>query len=279
MWRAHNLYSQWWLAWNQWPLQKIHCLHGKCSKTMQACLLQACIFLNTIGSWDQLKSLDSSARNVPTGELLWYSLCWLSFCLQIFLRRPHLGIDPQRAKLPCLVCLCEEPVQPKGRRLLPLSTDKNQNCQEKDIYFQVRWLQMASGGAKSSTTYFHTFNWKSTQKLFEMHWAKFVFMRRKHCQSMVSFLPKDLELHKLNSRLFLILWQLICFTHKNLNSFWRFLNDGFWEEFVSWNSEGGKILFVLEIASFYALLKSEGHKMTRVADTQIMKQNDDWTQI
>lgn len=40
---------------------------------------------------------------------------------------------------------------------------------------------------------------------------------------------------------------------------------------------GGKILFALEIASFYAFLKSEGHRMTRVADTQIMKQNDDGT--
>lgn len=38
-------------------------------------------------------------------------------------------------------------------------------------------------------------------------------------------------------------------------------------------------MFVLEIASFYAFLKSEGHKMSRVADTQIMKQNDDGTQI
>lgn len=111
------------------------------------------MFLNTIGSWDQLKSLDSSARNVPTGELLWYSLCWLSFCLQIFLRRPQLGIDPKRAKLPCLDCLCEESVQPKGWRLSPLPTDEDKSCQEKDICFWVRWLQMASGGAKSSTTF------------------------------------------------------------------------------------------------------------------------------
>ena len=147
-WRIHSLYSQWWLARIQWPLQKIHCLHRKCSKTLQACLLWACMFLNTLGSWDyttwslwillqETISRGSYFESPSAGSQLVY--------------QTSLGYWSTNRKISKWDMVMWRVSTAQSRETTsPLWMDRNQNHQEKDIYLQIRLLQIAGERAESS---------------------------------------------------------------------------------------------------------------------------------